>query len=466
MASVGFPTTPSTARQILFIWASNRSYEKVLLSLFFFCVYTRDWLYPAAFESMFILYLGYVGVIAAMIFPWGFLSICSFGWLCPRSKAVLHGILWATGAIALVVVCEQVSPSPFHETPRPFVVILFAASYLWMLMGFRMADHAERVQWLLSKTAFFLAILCVIAAFFRVTGMELTVFASFPGWQMRLVFLFPYTWYLTRWLLRRTDYDALVGLIASSLEVWGGLHKPIVFSAAISTLFIVWSVTRFKSSRAVAKVMGLVFATLGGTWAIDVAIANGSVSSQIRTFVVEKVFHEDRSSSLSMGWDDLFVQFTGGRLQLWELAVERFQASPWIGSGFEQNFPAFINNEDNDCQNVEIEVPCHNGYLDLMLSIGVLGFLPLAAVVFRGMSRMYNTSSNPAIKLIQIAAGGYLVAIAAFNLGGTSRVFIAGSLLPAFVLGIGLRLAAGSDATDSLPSCKPRFPSDCRVRHQ
>jgi O-antigen ligase len=445
MASAGISTTPLTAGRISPVGAAVGRYENAMLAAFFFCLYTRDWLYPAAFKSTFILYLGYAGVIVCLVLPVGFLAMGDYGRLLARSKAVLNGIFWATGAVALVVLAEQFAPSAAHETPRPFHVILFLASYLWMLMGFSLADRAERAHRLLSRTAFYLAILCVIAAFLRATGIELTLYCSFPGWQTRLVFLFPYAWYLTRWLLNRTDHDALAGLGASSLEIWGSLHKPFLFSAAIASLFILWSATRF-GFRAMARVAGIGAAAVAGVWVVDATITHGALFSEVRTFVFEKAFHEDRGGDLNKDWDELLAQFTGGRLELWELAAERFQVSPWIGSGFEQTFLTSIPDEDCDEQNVEVGVLCHNGYLDLLLSVGILGFLPLAAVVAWGMWRMRATIGDPVIQRIQIAVCGYLVAIAAFNLGGTSRVFIAGSLLPAFVFGIGLRLSADRGA--------------------
>ena len=320
----------------------------------------------------------------------------------------------------------------------------------------RRSSRASAVAALPGR-AFFLAILCVIATFLRITGMEITEYLCFPGWQTRLVFLFPYAWYLTRWLLHEKDNYALLGLIASSLEVWGGLQKPIVFSAAICTLFVVWSAKRFVSFRTIAKVAGIGFAAFAGMWIVDATIVDGAVSSQIRMFVLEKGFHEDRGSNLDMSWDEMLVQFTGGRLELWSLAIERLQASPWIGSGFDQTFPTTIGDEDRENENIEVGILCHNGYLDLMLSVGVLGFIPFAAIVYWGMSRMHATSIDPAINLVQTGGNGYLVAIAAFNTGGTSRIFTTCCLLPAFILGIGLRLAADSGATGGFPRSKHRF---------
>lgn len=127
--------------------------------------------------------------------------------------------------------------------------------------------------------------------------------------------------------------------------------------------------------------------------------------------------------------DDPYWQF---RVMAWKDALRRFQENPLVGEGF--GIPFNFEIWDNDPRP-------HNTFLTVLYKMGLLGFLPLFALLgcffWLALRAAYRHSKNPRLPFLQIA----ILAEAAFCFfGGGNLLLESPYLAPLFWAGIGASL--------------------------
>jgi hypothetical protein len=324
----------------------------------------------------------------------------------------------------------------------------------WGIFGIILGRRVEAAYRVLTWFARGCAVGCLISVLLGLLlGNDRAGFLCRAGWPMRLVFLFGFCWYLSSWLVGKHFWHwSLAGLLACMLEVWFTLQKPIIFAMGFAVVTILWLCQRAMPARArrdlKPKVLSLLAVVVVVYGVVDVR-TGGSATEAVKTFWYVRVLHQGSGFREIGETKEELARAAGGRFPIWTEALRRLGASPLIGSGY---------------QSVEVEageVSLHNGYLDWLLAFGMLGAIPMlvmCAVWFRRILRYGSDLSHEFEIIIVTAVGGYVVGMAAYNLGGTSRVFYNVSYFLALVAGIAFRLAV-----DPAARMQPRGP-DWRMR--
>lgn len=135
---------------------------------------------------------------------------------------------------------------------------------------------------------------------------------------------------------------------------WAGSRGPIVaFSVTVTVIATMMPTYRW--------------ALLEG-WVIPIA-AGAAVSSQL-SFLGWNGSIFSRLNELDTGTG--LNHLTTGRLEIWRIALEQMREAPWFGYGFGQF--GFVSP-------IKIETP-HNFFLEMLHSFGIVGGIPMIALVF------------------------------------------------------------------------------------
>ena len=320
-----------------------------------------------------------------------------------------------------------------------FVLIQLAMMPAWGGFGLILGGRVEGARRVLGWLATGCAVGSLLSGFFWVFLPEHEVgLLERASWPMRMVFLFGFFWFLTHWLanVRLLDWN-MMGMLACSIEAGLSLHKPVIFSLGAGLVGFLWLSSRrgvhCRLHMRALKIFLLIIA-LASSLGLAEGVSHGAVSSGIRKFWYQAVWHVDYDSDMAQVLGDrgeALEHAAAGRLGFWRDALQAFANGPFLGSGFPE--------VDTTGGSVSI----HNGYLDWLLAFGILGTLPVVCIWgswFRAVLRR-RPNANPAGEIMIVAVASYLLAIAAFNLGGTVRLFPNVCYFIAFVSGITFRLA-------------------------
>jgi hypothetical protein len=312
---------------------------------------------------------------------------------------------------------------------------------LFGLMGYWIAQDDREIKWLLSRIAFVCALGSTLGGCNRMAGLEAIPFLV-PDWSTRLVFLFGHCWYLNRWLtLPQGHLGALLGLMACSPEVWISFHKPIVFSALVVSAFLFcysiwtsrWPIMVVRRTAILVSLAAMAFIVVNRT-------TSGQLLTSVEERFYERFLHQEDSSRVDWRVDNILEKASGGRLTIWREARERIGRHPFVGAGSGQSFGTAAAVDS---------VYVHNWYLDILLSVGIVGALPIFAGLLWWLrlvarKRVLNYAGN-----IVVPCLAYIVGLMAYNMGGSIRVFFSMTSFAVLIMAIAARLA--DRAMASLP---------------
>lgn len=130
----------------------------------------------------------------------------------------------------------------------------------------------------------------------------------------------------------------------------------------------------------------------------------------ISGFIVLVIFNDQLSNSII---GEVFYNVTGksiqltGRIPIWEFMLKCFEQSPFIGYGY----AAFWENNDfiySMLHSTQSSIPVlgsHNGYLDILLNLGLIGFAILIGLLIQAykMNKYKNDYSIHVLSIILIS---------------------------------------------------------------
>jgi len=339
----------------------------------------------------------------------------------------------------LVIVLERIYVSPGEpELSQPGLktyTILVQLPF-WGLLGFWLARDVATFRGLLAKLAMMAAIFSVAHfAASRVGVIEAYLQAPL-NWPIQFFALFGYFWFLYQFFSTAATRDSLIGMVCCSLEVFGEFHKPVVISGLVGTLIVVWLIKKYDSHwrLVVWKILLVVAFGTSGFLVIN-AITEGTIFDKMEQVFMEKYLH---SSTGTFEGDPTYIvmKLSGGRTILWALAYNAFLKSPVVGSGFGQEF-------ENDFYSGQ-KLPVHSQYIDVLLSVGVAGFL-IALISGIWFLRVSNAGLYARSNLdIIIPCLAFVFAIGTYNAGGSVIWFAPTSYLLFIVVGALLQLGNAS----------------------
>ena len=354
-------------------------------------------------------------------------------------KGVLRRYAVLFYAFFIVVLLERMVESPHDQPLDTWSYWALFEMPLWALLGYAYVNRREKAEWLFERLATIIAVGSVISFALRIVlgTEEIQRFFGPAGWPMRFFFLFGFCWFFVKYFADSRDKKNALGLLACSLETLAALHKPFILACTLAIPFMLFLIAK-QQRRAVhvsRRVIVAVTIAVCGIFLVDF-MTHGAV----RTFVQHEIYLKYLKTDLSyvIRWDpaEAHIYLSGGRFRLWSVAFERFYDDPLLGSGLGQSLEIGVG-----------LVSMHNGYLDLLLSFGILGCIPVLIGLFQWFRyTVHSALSRGPEAFNSIVFLGYMLAIMAYNAGGTSRVFIPSSCFMFFVFGAALRLAVAASS--------------------
>jgi O-antigen ligase len=333
----------------------------------------------------------------------------------------------------VVIILERILSSPFDVPITASVLRIYYGLLLCILcgiIGYRIGVRQWNTYWFLNFMACVIAIVSVYFYLFPLPR-EAEAIYRFPsllvGFPVRFFSLYAFCWYLFRWLGELKIFSrTLLFLLTSAFPVLVAFHKPLVFSAMLSGLaiFVIMMIRGPSRVRTITRsYLLLMMAILLFIFAN--AISRGRIFADYKQQFFNYFLHDAGGYGFASN-AELLESASGRRVVLWKEGLTRFFGSPWVGSGFGQTIESEYSAES---------IPFHNGYLDLLLSIGILGALPFAILVGGWVKMVYSaTAKRRFADFIPVFA--YIVGLAGYNMGGTSRLFYFVSAFAALLMGV------------------------------
>ena len=293
----------------------------------------------------------------------------------PRSELPVFAFSFLTfSPLFIVELMERVHESPYDVPTDPTILANLAMLPMWVLIGATVTSSRGSAAVIWSALAKALAVVSVVAFGFHalsVRGLPLKmpdngsplVASQYLGYCVMV----PLFWYLERLIsgvANKARQGICIGLLASSLYTLVVFRKGVWISAILggASLLLLASISfRFASLRSRRWLVSTASIIVG--LAAVMLMAGSSVREEL-TGRVHRVFNATETQPHTV-WEGLAT----GRFDFWTELYGRFQYSPWVGSGFGQTVavPGTLG-----------RVSSHSEFMNVLVSVGVLGAIPLA----------------------------------------------------------------------------------------
>jgi O-antigen ligase len=246
-----------------------------------------------------------------------------------------------------------------------------------------------------------------------------------PGWPVRYALMFGFSWFLAKAVSDRARPTHLIGLALSSLEVVVAFHKVFIFGST-AVIIAVLAFGRGRDALARWLRVGLIVLAAAMAFVVVDAFLRGEMSRRAVDIFYDVFLHAtpgDTERPVQMVIEDA----SGGRLQqVWPLSLEIIDASPLIGSGWEQSVTISTGRQ----------LSLHNGFLDVLASVGILGAAAIAVLLFRWFNAVRQALLKKPHDPVFLGAIAYAAGLLAVNLGGVQRHFFGEIFFAVFVLSV------------------------------
>jgi len=316
-----------------------------------------------------------------------------------------------------------------------YVELSVIQAILYGYLGFWLAADEREAVWLLSRIAFICSIIGCLVGIEIIFDIE-KYKNIFPMWGINLIVAFGYSWYLYQWISGHNFFNSnFVGLIACSISVWVSFQKPLLFMAGISTILCIYLAQMVSKNRmnVFRRFFILVLFAITSLYIADI-LTDGNVMNYMLNVVYESIIRIDKNVPLTqLDIKDIYSA-SGGRLDMWPIAIELFQQNPLFGGG--QDVWGIARHP-------------HNWFLDMILWVGLIGSLPF----FLGLICWYKVILKKNVILmadaIMIPCLCYITGLMAYNIGGSIRIFHTISSLALLLMAISVKRRLSS-----IPSIK------------
>lgn len=345
-----------------------------------------------------------------------------------KNNSLFGRLSFAAFLFFMCIAASIILPSPYKgRIGIDFYLMLFAV-YISILLGYKIGYSSLSLDTLLYRSAAFLGLLGYFSFFYTLmpstSGLVAYNILSI-GWPMRLIEMFSLFYFLHRFLyLKDRNIFSIICFIGALLACILLFTKNIILPVIVGILiyFVIllfWSEKQRRAAilfRIISSLLVIVFLF----FVID-NLSKGSYSSKINEEFYGHIIKSENISKIDL------ETATSSRTTLWKDIIPRFSYSPIFGNGFGQSIRIGVVGET---------IPLHNGFLDLLVSVGLLGFsIFLFAIIdwFKivGNKRVFIHSNG-----YNLAILAYVIATLAFNLGSTSRLFYATSCFSFFLMAL------------------------------
>ncbi len=360
-------------------------------------------------------------------------------------------LLWFAIAICLQLLFE--SPYAVPASAQKGAYVSCAQLLSWTIAGYCVVERRQQGMWLLHRLAVGMACISGLVLFLIVIGqwevlsyatpeyVELAapiapkgLFGNTLMWGVQGFLLFGYCWFLTltlthaRWL----TWSA-VGLFASSV-LWLLMEKATIFGISAGTVAIVVTLLLCKGYWKRVMLRGAV--SLGVVVVVFMVLdadSQGRLSYRVSNYLAAKFFRVKELSLVTFSARSAVTASTLRMDVIWPKAIERFEASPWCGSGFNQNFVEHFT--------FSTYVPIHNAYLDILVGVGIVGTLPVLLAFLWWLKTVGKAVRQPENMLLLLPCFGYSICFCVMNAGDLLRYFYTPIMLFGLIVGISMKIA-------------------------
>jgi len=314
----------------------------------------------------------------------------------------------------------------------------FPATFIAGVLGYHFGIDRQSAQsivkWFATAASFLGPVLCILPM--AQPG------DVFPGWvvgyPVGLVVLFGLCWYAHGCLVTaKLSARLILGFLASVSGVFLPFHKPIVLPALAGLVFLVAVMLSHRSVRLQVLVRATAFALLIAISLLAAnAVTSGTIMENFEATILTKYLHQERGYIGDTEFD-LLESASGGRFEIWRDMSARVFESPLIGHGFGQTLNS-ISGEGGT-------IPTHNAYLDMILSVGIIGSLPFAIGIPWWLWQILTRSARYPLDDLRMPILTYFVCMTVVNLSSMIYFFQAVSMLMFFVMGLSLGWVRNGD---------------------
>lgn len=425
------------------ISAQDRQFGRIIIVAFAYMAFALDWHYLSTGETVGVWMFGTkpVLMISVLMLVFFFDQHFRCGWpkesLSHAENITLRRYVSLVFTFFLIVLLGRFFRS---QQEKSFELNSYWALFempLWALLGYVYVNNQVKAECLFGRISAIIAFGSVVSFLFRITfgNEEVNRLLGPAGWPMRFFFMFSFFWYFVKLISGKMDKNIILGLFSSSLETIVTLHKPFIVCCvfAIPIMYALIARRQKWPFRLVIRMVSYTVCTIVVIFVINM-ITHGKIIKFMKHEIYVKYLKTDEDYVVRWNPEDKYFYLSGGRFSLWNEALKRFYDNPMLGSGLGQSLDSGAG-----------LISMHNGYLDMILSFGILGCIPVLMALFRWLKIVGRSAlSTKSDALYSIIFIGYMTGILVYNLVGTSRLFIPSSFFILFVFGAALRLAINS----------------------
>jgi O-antigen ligase len=252
-------------------------------------------------------------------------------------------------------------------------ILVIVQAVLSGFVGYALGKDEREVKWSLECIAIILAAVAWYKVFIKLTGIGGELSALQPAWPASIILIFGYSWYLNDFLTRaRPRIWTLVALGGLCMAVLGDFHKPIIFMVLVCTAILIFVAARASSYLRVFYRMAAIGMAGIILFAAADAITQRRISTRMAEMIETKFLHQDSGPSVTTPWE-IIERASGNRFIIWEQAYHHFLDEPLLGKGPGVRYEMKGMHRQLLDENI---APLHNVYFEILISVGIVGFMP------------------------------------------------------------------------------------------
>jgi O-antigen ligase len=275
-------------------------------------------------------------------------------------------------------------------------------------------------QLLLKIWLVFFGVVSIYMVCIKLTGLSKEVGFMNPGWPTVFYIILPFAWYLHEFLTSpRLKIWGVIVFSACSLDIAVSFQKPILFTTMVCVLILFFvAVKRGYIFRTFYRMIFL--AALGGVaFVVADQASMHRISSIINEKIESKFLHQDYGRMPTTTWE-VIDRASGSRIYIWQEAWRRFTQKPMIGWGPGQKIEPKRHEESLAGQEA---VVLHNVYLELLVSVGIIGTLPIILAILWWYRLVLRQKVLRQVGYIITPCVAYVTALLCYNLVGSGSAF-------------------------------------------
>jgi hypothetical protein len=379
----------------------------ILVSLFI-SIFINEWVYGRADQVPVLLRQ----ILYFIPFVMMFMIVLKKRLFFRKNKSNTYSRMYSTWAFSILFIVFF--RALFYSGDEYLLVFYFTIvqALLFGYAGYWLIRDIQDIHWILDKIAIAGVIVGYLEATVLIAGIEAKSII-FPSWPLRLFVLFGYCWYLTLWLKgSEKNLYTIIALIGCTGSLLITFHKPIIFATSLSTISLFYYY--FLTEKKIATLLKVTGVFIGGAVLLITlnTVLSGNLFDRMLETYYDAFLRVEQGTSITQLQEDDLHGVSGGRFEMWPIAIDIVKDNIVFGTGERQLFQSHMGS-----------IHIHNWFLELLIWGGLIGALPFF-IGFLWWFKIATTKKN--LKMAQsvlLPALAFTIGITAYNLGGSMFTF-------------------------------------------